>query len=84
MLGTAHEISEVVESERSAAASVETPSVPEVLNVEENDGAAEAVFVEEVPVGAETMKKSFMRKKEREIPSEDGKRQKPKVVSTRK
>jgi hypothetical protein len=57
----------------------------EPLNIDESveQHGAEAVFVDELPVGSEAMKKSFVRKKE--LPSTDeGKKQKSKVANVRK
>lgn len=76
-LATTHEISQIVINEPQPVVHPETGPLP----VEEH--GAEAVFVEEMPVGAEAMKKSFIRKKE--IPSaDDGKKQKSKVANVRK
>lgn len=57
----------------------ECPAAVESLNVDESvEHGAEAVFVDDTPMGAEAMKKSFIRKKE--IPSnDDGKKQKSKA-----
>lgn len=77
LLATTHEISQIVINEPPlAAAETETPAVDE--SVEQH--GAEAVFVDDMPVGAEAaMKKSFIRKKE--IPSaDDAKKQKSKVA----
>jgi hypothetical protein len=84
-LATTHEISQIVINE-SPAPHPETLAVDvEPLNVDESveQPGAEAVFVDDMPVGAEAMKKSFIRKKE--IPStDDGKKQKSKVANARK
>lgn len=82
MLATVQEISQVVINEPPAATPDTRAVEVDSLNVDES--GAEAVFVvEELPVGAEAMKKSFIRKKE--IPSsDDGKKQKSKVANVRK
>lgn len=86
MLATVQEISQVVINEPPAATPDTRAVDVESLNVDESveQHGAEAVFVvEELPVGAEAMKKSFIRKKE--IPSsDDGKKQKSKVANVRK
>lgn len=85
LLATTHEISQVVINEPpSVVPSNRAPQVEQPLNVDEQHGA-EAVFVDDMPVGAEAMKKSFIRKKE--IPSTDdggNKKQKSKVANVRK
>ena len=87
MLATTHEISQIVINEPTQATEIQNQAV-EVgsLNVDENmeQPGAEAVFVEEPPMGAEAIKKSFIRKKE--IPSSDdvNKKQKSKVANVRK
>lgn len=58
-----------------------------LLNVEESleQPGAEAGFVDESPVGAEAMKKSFIRKKEIPSATDDvNKKQKSKVANVRK
>lgn len=83
MLATTHEISEIVISDPPTAAPIESRPADESLTESLEQRGAEAAFVEDVPVGAEAMKKSLMRKKE--IPStEDGKKQKSKVANLRK
>lgn len=84
MLATTHEISQVVINEPPSADPAIRARHVEPLNVDEQHGA-EAVFVDDMPVGAEAMKKSFIRKKE--IPSADdggNKKQKSKVANVRK
>lgn len=74
LLATTHEISQIVINEPPVAA-------PEPVNIDESteQHGAEAVFVDDAPVGAEaTMKKSFIRKKE--IPSADDAKKKSKVA----
>lgn len=77
-MATTHEISQIVINEPAT----EATGAPEPLKVDENSEqhGAEAVFVDDIPVGAEAaMKKSFIRKKE--IPSsDDAKKQKSKVA----
>lgn len=75
LLATTHEISQIVINEAPVAAAAPEP----VSNVEEQHGA-EAVFVDDSPLGAEAvMKKSLLRKKE--MPSTiDAKSQKSKVA----
>lgn len=81
MLATTHEISQVVINELPAMAQPEPHADPIDESLEQH--GAEAVFVDETPVGAEALKKSFIRKKE--MPSsEDGKKQKSKVANVRK
>lgn len=86
MLATVQEISQVVIDEPPAATPDTRAVELEPFNVDESveQHGAEAVFVvEELPMGAEAMKKSFIRKKE--IPSsDDGKKQKSKVANVRK
>jgi hypothetical protein len=85
LLATTHEISQIVINEPPAANPITLVANVEPLNVDESveQHGAEAVFVDELPVGAEAMKKSFIRKKE--IPStDDGKKQKSKVANARK
>lgn len=78
-MATTHEISQIVINESPVVE--ECPVAVEPLNVDESveQHGAEAVFVDDSPnMGAETMKKSFIRKKE--IPSsDDGKKQKSKA-----
>lgn len=89
-MATTHEISEIVINDPPVATVENRFAEAEPLNVvdsvDERDveqHGAEAVFVDEMPVGAEAMKKSFIRKKE--IPStDDGKKQKSKVANVRK
>lgn len=85
-MATTHEISQIMINEPLSADPQNQAVDVGTLNVEENmeQPGAEAVFVEETPVGAEAMKKSFIRKKE--IPSSDdvNKKQKSKVANVRK
>jgi hypothetical protein len=81
LLATTHEISQIVINEPTTAA-VETRAA-EPLNIDESveQHGAEAVFVDDMPVGAEAAmkKKEFIRKKE--LPSaDDAKKQKSKVA----
>lgn len=77
LLATTHEISQIVINEPPVE---ECPFTVEPLNVDESveTHGAEAVFADDSPMGAESMKKSFIRKKD--IPSsDDGKKQKSKA-----
>lgn len=80
-MATTHEISQtVINAPQNRAVEVGLLGVEASM---EQPGA-EAVYVDEAPVGAEAMKKSFIRKKE--IPSADdvSKKQKSKVANVRK
>lgn len=82
-MATTHEISQVVINEPPSVDPANRAPQMESLNVDEH--GAEAVSVDDMPVGAEAMKKSFIRKKE--IPSADdgsNKKQKSKVANVRK
>lgn len=80
-MATTHEISQTVINEPTPVAQLDMRVEPAEESVEQR--GAEAVFVDDMPVGAEGMKKSFIRKKE--IPSsEDSKKQKSKVGNVRK
>lgn len=80
-MATTHEISQIVINEPQPVAQIEPRAEPTDESLEQH--GAEAVFVDETPMGAEALKKSFIRKKE--MPSsEDGKKQKSKVANVRK
>lgn len=88
LLATTHEISQIVINEPPLLTANPETREAEMgsLNMEENveQHGAEAVFVEEMPVGAEAMKKSFIRKKELPAEVEGNKKQKSKVANVRK
>lgn len=81
LLATTHEVSQIVINEPPPIAQPERQADPIDESLEQH--GAEAVFVDEMPVGAEALKKSLLRKKE--LPSsDDGKKQKSKVANVRK